>query len=341
MGSSCTYTNEQTGKTSVKIRVIPATSCHELAPPDQVIAWVREAQIATSKGEAELPLRRALSISPDIGAIGMMPGYLAPAKSAGVKLVSLVPPARRKGSSHLGLFILYEEDGLVPVALLDGSVLTAIRTAAASAVATDALARKDASTLSILGTGEQAEAHIEALSKVRTFSRILVWGRTRANADALCETMKQQGYPCEVVETVSTAAENADVICTVTSSTEPILLGKMVQAGTHVNLVGSSNRAAREVDTELLLKSKIFLDYEGSARDQAGEILKAVEDGDFSWDNICGEIGSVLNNTLSGRGNADEITVYKSLGIAAQDVITAKRIFEAAEASDIGTLVSL
>jgi ornithine cyclodeaminase len=153
---------------SGQLRIINGATIRRLAPPEKLIGWMREAMIAVSRREVELPLRRAIVLPGGMGAIGIMPGYVgAEANSAGVKLVSLVPPERRKGSSHLGLMVLYDADGLVPEAILCGGTVTAIRTSAATANATDLLARKDATKLTILGSGEQAAAHIDALRVVR------------------------------------------------------------------------------------------------------------------------------------------------------------------------------
>ena len=329
----------------ITLRLISAELIDELSSQQELYGWVKESLIETSKGNAVLPLRQALQISPELGAIGMMPGYLASAKAAGVKLVSLAPPERRRGSSHLGLMVLYDEDGLLPVAVLDGAHVTAIRTAAASAVATDALARSDAKVLTILGAGEQAESHATALSKVRDFEEIRICGRNAINANKLIErlttTLVNTSASFKATTDVKAAAKDADVICTVTAASEPILFGDWVRAGTHINLVGSSHAAAREVDTELLTKSRIYLDFEGSAHAQAGEILHAIEEGKMSWHDIRGEIGHVLDGTKTGRKSKEDITVYKSLGIAAQDIITAQKIFQKADENNLGELVTL
>jgi ornithine cyclodeaminase/alanine dehydrogenase-like protein (mu-crystallin family) len=326
----------------IELRLISAVLIDELSSQAELYEWVKESLIETSKGNAVLPLRQALQISPELGAIGMMPGYLASAKAAGVKLVSLAPPERRRGSSHLGLMVLYDEDGLLPVALLDGARVTAIRTAAASAVATDALARKDAKILTIIGTGEQAESHAIALSQIRSFEEIRICGRSASKAQQLTTKLTSLlSLSCKATTDTKEAVNTADVICTVTAASEPLLMGAWVKPGTHINLVGSSQAAAREADTELLTGSKIFLDYDASAQAQAGEIMHAVGTGDLCWEDIQGEIGLVLTGTIKGRESNEETTVYKSLGIAAQDIITAKKIFGKAEKTDRGQLVTL
>ena len=325
----------------MKLRFLATNDIDQLSSKQDLFDWVKEALVETALGNATLPLRQGMHIDPDIGTIGMMPGHLKSANAAGVKLVSLVPPHRRRGSSHLGLMILYDDDGLVPIAILDGAHITAIRTAAASAVATDVLARKDAKTLAILGTGEQAHSHIDALMRVRPFEQIMVWGRSLEKAQALCEKFRGTDVTIAPTDHCEAAVSDADVICTVTGSPAPVLPGELVRPGCHVNLVGSSHANACETDTALLVKSDIFLDYEGSARAQAGEILKAVADGDLAWNDIKGEIGHVISGNIQGRISSDQITVYKSLGIAAQDIVTARRVYDKAVENGLGQVAQL
>lgn len=317
---------------STDLRVIDAGTIKRLAPPEKLIGWMREAMQLISARDVELPLRRGMAISNGAGAIGMMPGYVGgDIAAAGVKLVSLVPPNRRKGSSHLGLMILYDADGLVPKAILCGSTVTAIRTAAVTAVATDALARADARSLLILGAGEQAEAHIQALRLVRSFDHIRVWARRPDRAETLAQKMG-----VSVARDLSSAIRNADVVCTTTAAKEPILFGADVSSGTHVNLVGSSAVDAREVDDELVVKSRFVVDYRPSTLDQAGEFMHAINAGVIDENHIVGEIGEVLFGKIAARQSATDITVYKSLGVAAQDIVTAHNVFALALAEDAG-----
>lgn len=316
--------------------VIDAATIRALATPDRLIRWMREAMIAVSARDVELPLRRGMPLPDGGGAIGMMPGFVGgEVMSAGVKLVSLVPPERRKGSSHLGLMLLYDADGLVPQAILCGATVTALRTAAATAMATDVLARRSARSLAILGTGEQAVAHITALRHVRPFDDLRIWGRRYAAAELLAETLG--GRACATVEQ---AVAGTDVVCTVTSAQEPILAGAHIAEGTHVNLVGSSVADAREVDDDLVAQSRYFVDYRPSTMDQAGEFLHALTAGRVSEEHIAGEIGGVLSGVVPGRQSAEEITVYKSLGVAAQDIVTARHVYALAMEQGLGTPVA-
>ncbi len=326
---------------STPLRIIDGATVRRLASPEKLIGWMRPAMIATSRRAVELPLRRGMVLPGGLGVIGMMPGYVGEeTASAGVKLVSLVPPERRRGSSHLGLMVLYDADGLVPQAILCGATVTALRTAAVSALATSVLARPEASVLAILGAGEQAAAHIPALMAVRPFKKIVIWARRPEQAEALVATLHA---PAEIViaPSVQQAVASADVICTLTSAREPILQGEWLAPGTHINLVGSSSADAREADDALVQRSRFFVDYIPSTLDQAGEFLHAKNAGIVDDAHIVAELGAVLDGSADGRRNPQEITVYKSLGIAAQDVVTARQVFRAACDENLGVMASV
>jgi ornithine cyclodeaminase len=302
---------------------------------------MRDTLAAVSRGEAELPLRWALSVPDKGGMLVMMPGYLRPAASAGIKLISLAAGADRTRSSHLGIMMLYDADGLAPTSMLCGSTVTALRTAATTACATDILAARDARILAILGSGEQADAHLAALPVVREFVEVRVWSRTRANAENLAKRFTATGMRIEVCDSVAAAVHNVDVVCTLTSSPNPILPGSLVSAGVHVNLVGSSGRTTSETDDDLVARSKFYVDYMPSALSQAGELLGAVERGCISTDHVAGEIGEVILGTRPGRATAADITVFKSVGIAAEDLALAAYVQRKAERLGLGQLVEL
>lgn len=328
---------------STPLRIIDAETIKQLATPDELINWMRNVMQVVSRRNVELPLRRAITLPDDLGMIGMMPGYVGEdIASAGVKLVSLVPPGKRKGSSHLGLMALYDADGVVPQAILCGATITALRTAAATAVATDALSCEKSKTLTILGAGEQADAHINALMQVRAFDDIRIWSRRREQGTALAKRARER-HPCNITAapTIAEALSDTDVICAVTAAKDPILLGANVAPGTHVNLVGSSMPDAREADDALVSKSAYFVDYIPSTMDQAGELLHAIKAGVVTQDHIKAEIGEVLAGSKPGRRNADQITLYKSLGVAAQDIAAAHFVYLKAKAQGLGVTASI
>lgn len=321
------------------IRILDGATVRALAPPADLIGWMREAMQLVSARDVELPLRRGMAMPDGTGAIGIMPGFVGgEIQSAGVKLVSLVPPEYRRGSSHLGVMVLYDADGLLPRAILCGATVTAIRTSAVTAVATDALARKNARVLAVLGTGEQAEAHVAALRHVRQFDDIRLWSRdvTTLRAIRLAEQVGARLH-----SRIEDAVDGADVICTTTSAREPILPGALLEPGMHVNLVGSSTADAREVDDDAVALARFFIDFRPSAMDQAGELLHAIASGRVTEAHIVGEIGAVLKGNCVGRTCADQITMYKSLGVAAQDIVAARQILLRAEQEGRGFIVNM
>jgi ornithine cyclodeaminase len=326
----------------MKLRALSADSIRKLAPYDELIPLMAGTLAAVSRAEAELPLRWALNVPGERGALVMMPGYLGSQASAGIKLVSLNPQAAAQGRpSHLGLVVLYEADGLAPVALLCGSTVTALRTAATTACATNVLAKREARVLAILGSGEQADAHLSALRLVRNFTQVRLWSRTRAHAETLAAKHAKFPAPVQVHDTVETAIAGADVICTLTSSPTPILPGLLVSPGAHVNLVGSSGRAAAETDDDLVERSRFYVDFRTAAMSQAGELLDAIARGRVSADHIVAEVGEVIEGLKPGRNDDNDITVFKSLGIAAEDIALAAHVYRKAEQKGIGQVFEL
>jgi ornithine cyclodeaminase len=327
----------------MEIRVIDEPLIRELLPPETCIEVVDETMREVSRGNVELPLRRGMKLPNGNGVLGMMPGYLGAPECFGIKLVSLFPGNHAAGlPSHLGLMVLYEALQGKPIAILDGNVITGVRTAAASAVATRALARADAAKLAVLGTGDQAREHIPAILAVRDIREIALWGRDHDKATVLAEALSEvHRIPITASVKVGTAVEDADIICTVTSTREPILNGAWIPAGAHVNLVGSSVPNAREVDTAAVLRGRFFVDYRTSTLNQAGELLTAMNEGAVDENHIVGEIGELLLGEVEGRQSLDEITIYKSLGIAAQDLAAAWHVYTEAAASGQGQVVQL
>ena len=295
---------------------------------ERCIPIVREAMIAFSTGETKQLLRSILPLS-EGRLFGVMPGALGAHKPFGAKILSVFKDNAAKGKqSHQGVVLLFEPDGGEPVCLLDAGEITAIRTAAASAVATDALARKDAKRLTILGTGEQAITHARAISKVRKLETLFVWGRSGEHAQKLADKMRGElGIETVVAPTVRVAVVDADIVCTVTSAVEPILEGKWLRPGTHINIVGSSYAGPVEVDNETVTRSRFYVDSREGVIAQGAEFLNAKKAGLIGNDHIIGEIGEVLAGRVEGRCSADEISAYKSLGHIAQDLASAWALY--------------
>jgi ornithine cyclodeaminase/alanine dehydrogenase-like protein (mu-crystallin family) len=296
------------------------------------IPLVRDAMIAFSRGETRQLLRSIIALS-EGRLFGVMPGAMGAHAPFGAKLISVFPENSSRGiQSHQGLVILFDPETGAPVCVVHAGEITAIRTAAASAVATDALARKDARRLAILGYGEQAATHARAISKVRDLESISIWGRSLDRARAFAERMQAElSVPVSSSGTVEEAIAEADIVCTVTSAAEPILKGKWVRPGTHLNLVGSSHAGPAEVDNDLVVCSRFIADSREGVINQGAEFLRAKTAGLIGDDHIVAEIGQVLAGEIEGRRWAEEITVYKSLGHIVQDLVTAWALYSQAE----------
>jgi ornithine cyclodeaminase len=295
---------------------------------EKCIPIVRDAMIAFSRGETKQLLRSIIPLS-DGRMFGIMPGALGAHAPFGAKLISVFPENFAKGiQSHQGLVILFDPETGVPVCAAHAGEITAIRTAAASAVATDTLARKDAGRLALLGYGEQAATHARAISKVRKIESITVWGRSPERAKAFAERMQTElKVPIAAEASVQQAVADADIICTVTSAPEPILKGEWVRPGTHVNVVGSSYAGPAEVDNDLVVRSRFFVDSREGVLQQGAEFLRAKAACLIGDDHIVGEIGQVLVGLVDGRRSPEEITVYKSLGHIVQDLASAWALY--------------
>jgi len=325
----------------VDIRVLRGHEVRSLLPMAECVELMRRTMIAVSEGRAVLPLRSVLVMPDGRGMMGNMPGFLADPECFGVKLVSLMPRNKPpQYSSHLGLVILFESEHGRPVALLDAAEITAIRTAAASGLATRLLARPDAGDLALLGAGEQAQSHLAAMLAVRTLRRVRVWARDAARAAAFATVESaRHGIAIETSVTVQEAVAGADIICTLTKAREPILLGEWLAAGVHLNVVGSSIATTAEIDTATVVKARFFVDYRDSTIHEGGEYLRAVRAQAITPDHILAEIGEVANGSKVGRRSPSDVTLYKSLGIAPQDLASAHYILEKARASGVGQIV--
>lgn len=299
---------------------------------DVCIPIVRDAMIAFSSGQTRQLLRSIIPLS-DGRFFGIMPGAMGAHAPFGAKLISVFPENFSKGiQSHQGVVVLFDPESGAPVCILHAGEITAIRTAAASAVATDVLARKDARRLALLGYGEQAQTHARALGKVRNIETITVWGRSLERARVFAGKMQSElGIPVTPTETVPAAVQGADIICTVSSAPEPILRGEWVRPGTHVNVVGSSYAEPAEIDNDLVVRSRFLVDSREGVLAQGAEFLRAKTAGWIGDDHIAGEIGEVLAGKLEGRRSPEEITIYKSLGHVVQDLASAWALYSKAE----------
>ena len=312
------------------MRMIDRREVHERLTYEVCIPLVRQAMIAFSRRDTRQHLRSILPLA-DGRMFGIMPGALGERAVFGAKLISVFPDNFAKGvQSHQGVVVLFDGETGAPVCVAHAGEITAIRTAAASAVATDALARPDAHRLAILGYGEQAATHVRAIARVRDVSSVTVWGRDPARAAVFAEAMSAEtGLKVTAASDAQAAVAGADMVCTVTNAKDPILLGRWIAPGTHVNLVGSSFAGPAEADDDLVARSRFIADSREGALAQGAEFLRAKASGRVGDDHVVGEIGQVLAGDLPGRQSADQVTVYKSLGHIVQDLAAAKALYEA------------
>jgi alanine dehydrogenase len=327
----------------LEILVLNQSEVTALLPMAECMDVMADALRALARGDAILPLRTVIRIPDGPNAFGAMPAYLGTPGALGIKVISVFPENSGVGlDSHQGAVLLFEVDRGQLVAIMDAGAITAIRTAAVSGVATGALAREDAGDLAIFGAGVQAMTHLEAMCLARPIRRVRVWSRTveRARRFAI-EAAELCDVPVDPVGSPKEAVTGAAIVCTVTASREPVLLGEWLAPGTHVNAVGASLPSARELDTEAVRRSRLFVDRRESTLNEAGDFLIPIREGRIADGHIVGEVGDLLLGRIAGRRSPDEITVFKSLGLAVEDVAAAHLVYTKAVAERVGTRVEL
>jgi ornithine cyclodeaminase len=324
----------------MKIRLLNAAAVRELLPMDRCVDLMRNAMSLVATNQTIQPIRQGLFHPDRRGVMSMMPGYTAKPEWLGIKVISVFPGNFGTGiGSHQGVVLLFETKTGSPAAILDGREITAIRTAAATAVATDMLARKEVKTLAIFGYGEQAHTHLEAVPVVRRFERVLVWGRDFDKAKAFCaEAAKHGTANVTAVATAEEAAVQADVLCTTTAAAEPFFKADWLRPGQHLNVVGSSVPTTSEIDVETVARCRLFVDFKDSALALAGDFRRAKEAGRVTDDHIVGSIGDVLTGKIQGRTSDQDITLFKSLGMVSEDLVSADFILREAERKNVGIL---
>lgn len=310
-----------------------------LLTPDVTRTLVATAMQQTSNGGAIQPLRWGMPM-PTGGFLGMMPGYLKEPHAAGLKLVNIFADNAARGlSSHVGCMLLFDPDTGQPLAMIDAGELTALRTAAASALATDMLALPDSRTLCVIGAGEQALAHIQALLHVRAFREIRVWLRDQSKASDLQQRISViTDVSCHIYSDIQQAMHQADVVCTLTSSATPLIDASMLAPGMHLNVVGACVIEKQEISNDCLPPSRYYVDSTASAWAQAGELHHAKKAKLIDDNYIQDEIGSVIDNSTFKRDPYD-ITIYRSLGVAAQDLVVAHYVYNQAQLKQLGQFV--
>ncbi len=323
------------------IRVLNAAAVRSLLPVGRCIDLMRQAMSLVATNQAVQPIRQSLYHPDRRGLLSMMPGYIGAPEWLGIKVMSVFPANFGTAfGSHQGFVHLFETTNGAPRAIMDGREITAIRTAAATAVATDVLARPDSKTLAIFGYGEQAHTHLEAVTKVRSFERAVVWGRDLDKAKRfVAAESAHHDLALTAVATAEEAATAGDVLCTTTAAKEPFFEARWLRPGHHLNVVGSSIPTTSEIDIETVARARLFVDFKDSALALAGDFRRAKEAGAVGDDHIIGSIGDLLTGRVAGRTSAEDITLFKSLGMVAEDLVSADFILREAERQGVGQLV--
>ena len=319
----------------MSVVVLSHTDVERLLPVADCVPAMEAALASLARGEAHQPLRFVVRPPEAPGLLGLMPAYRSGAW--GLKAVCVYPENSQRGlDPHQGAVLLHDGETGVLRAVISAGAVTVIRTAAVSAVATAHLARREARGVAVLGAGIQGRAHVEAMRCVVESARIRVWSRTRGNAERLAAAAG-----CDVAETVEEALRGAEVVCTCTASREPVVRREWLAPGAHVNAVGASIPVARELDAATVLAASLFVDRRESAISEAGDYVLAAAEGAVGPEHIRAELGDVIAGTAPGRRSADELTVFKSVGLAVEDLAAAELLYARAVAAGVGARVEL
>jgi len=324
----------------MKLLVLGAGDVHRLLAYDECADAMRDALAALARGQVHQPLRTIIRPAGAAGMMALMPAYLTapePQAAYGLKAICIFPGNPAAGlDSHQGVVLLSSAQTGEPLAMLNASAVTEIRTAAVSAVATELLARADATELAIIGTGVQARAHLLAIAAARPLTGIRVAGRDQAKARRFAEGMRERAAaPVTACASAADAVAGAGIVVTATSSAEPVLRRDWLAPGAHVNAVGACVPQARELDTETMAAAALFTDSRQSAASEAGDYVLAQAEGAIGPDHIRAELGEVLAGTAPGRADDAEITVFESLGLAVEDLAAAALAYR--KAAELGS----
>ena len=326
------------------VLIINHREVRQLLPMVDCIAVLEQVFVTLAQGDAIQPLRWPLWLPDRSGLLGMMPGYIGgKIGMMGIKTVTVMPGNHgTEYDSHQGNVMLFEKEHGVLRAIIDAGEITAIRTAAASGVATKVLARPDASDLALIGSGVQARSHLAAMLAVRSIGRVRVYSPNQERLQKYVAWAKDEfAVDVEPMPDVESAVSNADIICTTTSAREPVLYGDWLSPGVHINAVGSSVPHARELDTAAVVRSRLYVDWRESAVNESGDYLIPLQEGAIDESHIVGELGELLSGRVEGRQSPEEITLFDSLGLAIEDIAAAHTIYTRAIEKNGGRYVEI
>jgi ornithine cyclodeaminase/alanine dehydrogenase-like protein (mu-crystallin family) len=329
----------------MKVRVLSAADVKRALPMVEAIEGMKAAFAQLSTGKAMMPIRGRVDVAPYQGTTLVMPAYLAQSDDLAVKVVSVFPRnVARDEPVIYGVVLVLDAATGRPLSMMEGGTLTAIRTGAGSGAATDLLAHSDADVVAILGSGVQARTQLEAVCTVRQIREVRVYSPTHEHAVTFAREMKGKGPVPELIRIMShpdTAVQDADIICTATTSSTPVFAGKSLKPGAHVNGVGSFTPAMQEIDVETIQRALVVVDSHEAAMEEAGDLIIPLEQGLIPPAHIHAELGEIVAGLKPGRTSPDQITFFKSVGVAVQDAVASKIAFQNAMEQNLGTAVSL
>jgi ornithine cyclodeaminase/alanine dehydrogenase-like protein (mu-crystallin family) len=328
----------------MKVLLLSHNTVKKLLPMGECIPLMAEALISFAKGKSHQPVRMIFRPPDASGLMSLMPSYRSDVYPVfGLKAICVFPgnPAKAK-DAHQGAVALFSSETGELMAIENASAITAIRTAAVSAVATDLLARRDAGVLAIIGSGVQGRAHLEAISHVRNLTGVRVADKMIERTQKFVEEMgPRYSFPIQAMNSVEAALKEAEIVVTVTNSSEPVIQRGWIADGTHINAIGACVPSAREIDSRTIAASKLFVDKRESILQESGDYLFPRKEGVIGPDHIQAEIGEVLISAKPGRKSNGEITLFKSLGLAVEDLAAAEYVYRKAKEKNLGSWIEL
>jgi len=330
----------------MKLKILTREEVAKAVKMAEAIETVKKAFIQLSSGKVEMPLRTQVPVEKQKGVTLFMPAYLADSDAMGAKIVSVFPNNQKRNlpTVHAVVIVVDAETGR-PTAVMDGTYLTALRTGAASGVATDILSRKDARVAAIFGAGTQSRTQLEAICTVRSIKKVWVYDAVPRIASAYVEEMKKHGSPIPqdifVSESPKQAVSEADIICAATTSFQPVFNDSDLKPGVHINGVGSYTPEMQEIPAPTVVRSKVIVDSRQAALAETGDLIIPIEGGLISDKHIHGEIGELAAGKISGRESEEETTFFKSVGLAVQDVSIAELVLRRTRELGLGNDVEI
>lgn len=327
----------------MQVLIVNQPEVRRLLPMNECIDVMAEALAALSRGEAQMPLRQVTWLAEKKSAVATMPAYMPKHESIGVKVITVFPGnLAAELDSHQGVVLLFEAKNGRLLAIMDASEITAIRTAAVSGVATRELALPDTPDLAIFGSGVQARTHLQAMMCVRKISRARVWSRNPDHARNFCRRYSEEyAIPIDAVAEAEEAANGADLICATTAANTPVIAGDWLKEGAHINAVGAYGPSNRELDSNTVVKSRMYVDRRESILHESGDFMIPYNEGAIAESHIVGELGDLLTGKIKGRTSNRQITLFKSMGIAVEDLACANYIYRKVLNEGGGTTIEL